>query len=62
MLYVVWLLFDLWALTLIKCISQADEKPKEPPYIMEDMAHMAKFVYDLYGRRVEEIMAQQGVS
>ena len=40
---------------------KAEDFPAGSPFVIEDMSHMAQFVYNFYRNRVEQLMAQQGL-
>ena len=41
---------------------QVDEQPFGRPLIIEDMPHMAQFVYDFYQEKLQVLHAKLGVS
>ena len=36
--------------------------PPVPPLVIDDMAHMAQFVFDYYSAKVRQLASRQGVS
>ncbi len=44
------------------CGFQWDRSPTGMPLVIEDMPHMAQFVYDFYREKLHQLMSTQGVS
>ena len=41
---------------------QNDKPPQGQFFVSEDMPHLAKFVFDMYGERLQDIQAKRNVS